>query len=124
MAELLIDSGADVNLGSKASGGAAHSSGGAAASYSSPALLLGLRHTLGCTVLARCGCIPKAHAQSHPGPSLPCPTSQDFASPLHQAAGSGMLQVLRLLLRKGADINAADEVGALLGLLPAHSSLC
>lgn len=46
-----------------------------------------------------------------PDPSTAHPRVQDFASPLHQAAAAGMLQVLRLLLRKGADANAADEGG-------------
>lgn len=46
-----------------------------------------------------------------PDPRLARAPLQDFASPLHQAAASGMLQALRLLLRKGADANAADASG-------------
>lgn len=36
---------------------------------------------------------------------------QDFASPLHQAANRGMLQLLRLLINRGADVNVADDGG-------------
>lgn len=58
---------------------------------------------------------PRASSSAHPTrpPAHPysAPTSQDFASPLHQAASAGMVQVIALLLRKGADANAADDGG-------------
>lgn len=103
MAELLIDRGADINLGSKASCGG-HSLGRAVAGGS-----VGQHsaHLLDCMwrwqLAARC---------QHEKRACPArPWVQDFASPLHQAAASGMLQVLRLLLRRGAAADAADEAG-------------
>lgn len=56
--------------------------------------------------------LPLCAMADWPPVSVPSiPLVQDFASPLHQAAGCGMLQCLRLLLNKGADANAADEAG-------------
>ena len=54
------------------------------------------------------------HTLILPAPYASCPPCQNFqdsASPLHQAASRGMLQALRLLLKTGAAVDAADEAG-------------
>ena len=45
-----------------------------------------------------------------------CPMPQNQWTPLHWAANKGHVDVVRLLLETGADIEAADKVGGARGL--------
>jgi uncharacterized protein YerC len=67
--------------------------------------------------VSKVGCAPAFRAEEH-APDLawpldlsPLTTLQDGWTPLHFAALSGHLEVIRLLLQKGAKKEAADEVG-------------